>query len=107
MTRDVSSRSGSGPFDDCLRALEHERRREVLTALIDAESPLSVTALADGEERGRLALNHHHLPVLADGGYVDWDRDTGRVRRGPRFDEIGTLLDLLRTHEDDFPWTVV
>jgi hypothetical protein len=97
----------SGSFDDCLRALEHERRRGVVTTLVDVDSPHSVQALAGGDEPCRLALTHTHLPMLADGGYVDWDRDTGCVRPGPRFSEVATLLDLLRTHEDDLPWSVV
>ena len=97
----------SGSFDDCLRALGHGRRREVVTTLSDADAPLSVRALAGGDEQCRLALVHNHLPMLADGGYVDWDRDAGRVRRGPRFDEVAALLDLLRTHGDELPWTVV
>lgn len=97
----------SGSFDDCLRALEHERRRAVVTALTDADSPHSVATLADGDARRRLALMHIHLPMLADGGYVDWDRDTGGVRPGPRFGELVALLALLRIHEDDLPWPVV
>lgn len=101
MPRNVSS----GSFDDCLRALEHGRRREVLAALLDAE-PLRLSAFAD-DERGRVSLTHTHLPVLADMGYIDWDREAGRVRRGPRFDDVATLLALLRTHEDDLPWSVV
>ena len=101
MPRNVSS----GSFDDCLRALEHGRRREVLATLLDAE-PLRPSAFAD-DERGRVSLTHTHLPVLADMGYIDWDREAGRVRRGPRFDDVATLLALLRTHEDDLPWSVV
>jgi len=45
--------------------------------------------------------------VLAEKGYVDWDRDAGRVRRGPRFDDVDAVLSLLLTHEDDLPWTIV
>jgi len=103
MPQEVSS----GSFDDCLRALGHERRREVVTTLTDIDSPISVGALAGGDEQRRLALIHNHLPMLANGGYIDWDRDAGRVRRGPRFDEVATLIDLFRTHGDDLPWSVV
>jgi predicted transcriptional regulator len=100
------ARNGSPtPLDDCLRVLGHERRREVIVALVDA-TPLRTDTLAE-DERRKLALIHNHLPVLADSGYVDWDRETGRIRRGPRFDEADALLELLRTHEDDLPWTVV
>jgi len=101
MPRNVSSNS----FDDCLRALEHERRRAVIAALVDTDS-LGTASLGE-DERTRLSLLHHHLPVLAEKGYVDWDRDAGRVRRGPRFDDVDAVLSLLLTHEDDLPWTIV
>jgi len=97
-------------FDHCLRALEDERRRIVLAALSDVEDPaatVGLTALSGGEAEVRLALIHQHLPMLADGGYVDWNRDPDRVGRGPRFDDAEALLDLIRTHEDDLPWTAV
>jgi len=100
MSREVPSPS----FDDCLRALEDERRRTVISALRDAET-LAVATLADGE-RSECALIHCHLPLLEERGYVDWDRGTGDVRRGPRFDEVATLFDLLRSHEHDLPWTI-
>jgi len=30
--------------------------------------------------------------MLADAGYVEWDRESGQVRRGPRFDEVEPLV---------------
>jgi len=102
MPRNVSSNS----FDECLRALEHERRREVLATLSTTDT-LRLSALDGGDEQVRLSLTHRHLPALAERGYVDWDRDAGYVRRGPRFDNVDALLALLRSHEDDLPWTVV
>jgi len=94
-----------GSFDECLRALEHERRREVLATLLDSE-PLRPSVFA-ADDRERLSLLHTHLPLLADMGYIDWDREAGCVGRGPRFDEVATLLGLLRTHQDALPWPVV
>jgi hypothetical protein len=37
---------------------------------------------------------------LADCGLIDWDPETGTVRRGPAFGEIEPLLDVLVTSQD-------
>jgi len=101
------ARTGSpNTFDDCLGVIEHERRREVLVALRKTDD-LPTTAVVGDDERSGLALIHNHLPALAEEGYIDWDRDAGRIRRGPRFDDVDALLELLRAHEDELPWTVV
>lgn len=77
----MPQRVPSHTLGDCLHAHEHERRRDVLAALQTA-SAVNVTAL------------------------VDWDRETGRVHRGPRFDDTDALLKFLHTHEDDLTWKV-
>ncbi|WP_251344177.1 hypothetical protein [Haloplanus halophilus] len=100
----MSRRFQSSSLDDCLRALEHDRRRDVLTTLSATET-LDLADLGTAD-RDRLSLVHHHLPVLDDLGYVEWESETGRVGRGPRFDEIDALLELLRSHEEDLPWAV-
>ncbi|WP_436928130.1 DUF7344 domain-containing protein [Halosimplex amylolyticum] len=51
----------------------------------------------------RTTLYHVHLPKLAEAGYIAWDRDTNTIRRGPNFDEIGSLLRLMADHEDKLP----
>jgi hypothetical protein len=105
MPRNLASTS----LDECLRALDDERRRDVLVTLLDADDPsatVGLDALAGADDETRLALIHCHLPKLADVGYVDWHRDRGRVGRGPQFDDVGAVLELFRRHEDDLPWTV-
>jgi hypothetical protein len=44
---------------------------------------------------------HCHLPKLASTALVTWDRDTGRVSRGPKFDDIRPLLALLEAHTNE------
>ncbi|WP_224338405.1 DUF7344 domain-containing protein [Haloprofundus halobius] len=51
----------------------------------------------------RTALYHVHLPKLAETGYIEWDADTHTIRRGPHFDEIAPLLQLMADHEDELP----
>lgn len=51
----------------------------------------------------RSALYHVHLPKLAEAAYIEWDADTQTIRRGPNFDEIAPLLQLMADHEDELP----
>jgi hypothetical protein len=46
---------------------------------------------------------HLHLPKLAACGYIQWDKQTHEVSKGPRFGEIEPLLELVQTHSDQLP----
>jgi hypothetical protein len=41
-----------------------------------------------------------HLPMLAEAGVIDWDRESGEVSRGPNFED---LVRFLATDGDDPP----
>jgi hypothetical protein len=94
------------PFDAALDALGHVRRRELLFELLEVgrRGDASV-ALADSADTGThehgVAAEDTHLPKLVEYGYVSWNRDAEEVRRGPDFDEIEPLLELLSDHEDE------
>lgn len=96
-------------FDDCLDALAHVQRRKLLVALLDHnpqdDIPFSVAdAENDIDPFERLVqMRHRHLPKLADYGFIEWDEDTHEVSKGPNFDEIKPILDLLDAHEDELP----
>lgn len=95
----------SEPLDDALDALAHVQRRRLLTALLEHESQ-AVSPVADSEgaaDRDCVALRHIHLPKLASAGFVDWDRERGEVSRGPAFEDIRPLLELLIEHEGALP----
>jgi len=34
---------------------------------------------------------------------VEWDRETGTISRGPRFDEIEPVLELIENHPEELP----
>jgi hypothetical protein len=51
-------------------------------------SPEDLSAEDDETELLKAELFHTHLPKLEGAGYIEWDRETQRIRRGPRFDEI-------------------
>lgn len=91
-------------IDSVLEGLSNRRRRLILVLLKDG----AIESVADAAVRGRdntgeVMLVHNHLPKLAKSGYVDWDRDTGEISKGPRFDEIEPLLDMIEAHADELP----
>lgn len=95
------------PFDAALDALGLAQRRELLFALLErgrlGDAPVTLADSADrtDTEEGRVATDDTHLPKLVEYGYVRWDRDVGAVERGPDFEEIEPLLELLSDHRDE------
>lgn len=96
-------------FDVMLEVLSNVQRRKLLVALMESnpqgESP---AVLADDEdERERMEqlieMQHVHLPKLEEYGFIEWDQEKEEVTKGPTFDEIRPLLELLVAHEDELP----
>lgn len=82
-----------------VEALRHPYRRGVLFALL-SHNPRDLDELPsaalrrggdDGEDIHR-ELNETHLPILDEAGFIDWDRDSGKVTKGDRFEEIAAVL---------------
>lgn len=48
-----------------------------------------------------LSLTHVHLPKLADVGFIEWDRESGDLSKGPNWEEIAPLLRLMWDHQDE------
>lgn len=97
-------------LDESLIALSHPHRRRILTLLYDQnpreEAEFSVDELADDADALDhlvLEIHHRHLPKLADAGFIDWDRDADVITRGPRFDKIAPLIELMVNHRDELP----
>lgn len=100
----------TGALDGLFDVLSHPYRRRILIRLHDRnpreESSFSTDSVGEeGVDTDRLGieLHHHHLPKLEAAGFIDWDRDADAIRRGPRFDEIAPLLDLMDRHSDELP----
>jgi predicted transcriptional regulator len=96
-------------FDKMADALADVQRRKLLIALL-AHNPQddSPVVIADSESDADaierlVTMNHVHLPKLVDYGFIEWDRDSHEVAKGPNFDEIRPLLELLDDHEDELP----
>lgn len=86
--------------NEIYRALAATSRRVLLSELMDVTEGTSLT-LPDAvmtpahtltSEELQRQLYHTHLPLLADLGYVRWTTDPLRARRGPKFEEIATVL---------------
>ncbi|WP_246983352.1 DUF7344 domain-containing protein [Halorientalis marina] len=90
-------------------ALADVQRRKLLVALLE-HNPQddSAVVIADSESESDaverlVSMQHVHLPKLTDYGFIEWDEDTHEVMKGPNFDEIRPLLELLDDHEDELP----
>ncbi|WP_336339008.1 DUF7344 domain-containing protein [Haloarcula brevis] len=101
-------------LSELFEMLSHTYRRRILMAVAhhnpNSEDDITSEGVTDEDENDDEALNHlstefyHvHLPKLADAGLINWNRDTGVITRGPRFEEIEPLLTLMQDHEDELP----
>lgn len=97
-------------FDEVLDALGDVQRRRLLLALAEANpqddrpiEPEDVTFDEAELERLLVRLHHVHLPKLEAYGFISWNRETNEVTKGPEFDEIQPLLELLNDHLDELP----
>lgn len=89
-----TSRRDSPSIDETLKALEDPFRRDVIKCCVSSPDQIfDVHELADAivsareeleEEVDRegllLALHHHHLPLLAESGVIDFDPQGGQLR---------------------------
>jgi len=102
-------------WDELLRALAADPRRQIAISLLDTPPGASVSlpehavnpnVPVDPEETRR-ALRHKHLPLLADLGFVEWGTDPLVASRGPRFDEVAVLFESLYGSATNLPDSLV
>lgn len=95
--------------DTAFRLLANRHQRRLLLWFAEADPdeeaaiPADLAFLGDDVEQIESELRHTHLPMLAEAGVLDWDRGADSVRRGPLFDEMQPLLDVLVAHRDRLP----
>lgn len=101
------------PTDRVFEALANAYRRRLLLALFDANpqadddlDPLDLlegAGTTDDPAAVRVKLAHVHLPKLADMGLIEWDRQSDELSKGPNWDEIAPLLQLIADNRDELP----
>lgn len=107
MHREESESVLLNPRVDRIFDIMSTRHRRLILLLVKRETIHTVNdvvARATGDSDAlEIQLTHNHLPKLADEGYIEWDRDTGEISKGPRFDEIEPLLELIENYTDGIP----
>ncbi|WP_276258973.1 DUF7344 domain-containing protein [Haloglomus litoreum] len=92
--------------DSAFEALTHEQRRTLLLALLESNpqeagvaSLTGKSELTDAEQREQIEMFHVHLPKLEDYGYIEWNKETDQIIKGPQFDEIRPLLECIASND--------
>ncbi|QFU84563.1 transcriptional regulator (plasmid) [Natronorubrum aibiense] len=57
----------------------------------------------DSAKGSEMMVTHNHLPRLAEADFIVWDQETDEVAKGPRFEEIRPLLELIDSHAGELP----
>jgi len=93
-------------MDDQFEALADTHRRRLLVSLLE-HNPQEKLPIPEGVYLGekdvadlKVEMLHIHLPKLAEAGFIRWEPGTRSVVKGPAFDEIRPLLELLDTYAD-------
>ncbi len=94
-------------LDTLFMLLSDSHRRRLLTELAE-DTPRSVETLVDTAARENprspeIELYHNHLPKLQEAGVIEWEMDTGTIRRGPQFDTVAAIVGVLRSNQDALP----
>lgn len=92
------------------RAVANVQRRRLLIHMLE-HNPEDESKIYAGDEETSdeeltnllVEMNHTHLPLLEDYGFIERDRDDHQVMKGPNFDEIRPLLEMMVAHEDELP----
>lgn len=105
-----SSPSEDVTLDRMFTSLSDPTRRHILTTLVDYAphdsdefAPLELEPADEPLGQFRAELYHNHLPRLDRAGFVEWDRRSDTVARGPNFEEIEPLVGLMDDHRDELP----
>lgn len=102
-------------WDQCFRAVAAEPRRQIITSLLDTPPTQSVSLpegamnpnLPADPETLRVKLHHNHLPMLAEGGYIEWESEPFEAFRGPQFEEVAAIFEALYSTASEIPESLV
>lgn len=102
-TRQFDTDAVVSHWNRVFRVLTEEPRRQLLLSLLDIPPSAWVDLPNAAQSRHyhgtrrnlRIELQHSHLPALAEADYVEWRDSPFEARRGPNFDEVGVVLDII------------
>lgn len=109
------NKNWSERWDQLYEALGAEPRRMIISSLLDEPRerrlPLPDAAESPNQpmdsETLSIKLRHHHLPLLAEAGYVHWEGEPFVVQRGPRFEEPALMIEMVTESIDELPTPLV
>jgi hypothetical protein len=116
MSIDPSGESAwSERWDQLFGVLSAKTRRMILISLAEApqERRLRLPDAAELPNRSMetekltTLLQHHHLPALADAGYVCWESEPFVVQRGPNFEEAEFIVNKVLDSVDEIPQSLI
>lgn len=110
--------------DEVFEALADEQRRELLVELLESgrydvpelssssqemaeanqeflREYLSTDRESNADDKELIRMHLVHVPKLADDRFIEWDRDNYVATKGPRFDELVPVLELIDELRDD------
>lgn len=98
-------------WDAVFRALSKEPRRQLIVSLLDAgpddSVPLPESAMMPNvpsePQTLSLELQHDHLPMLAEMGFITWEPEPLLAFRGPRFEEVEVVFNALQAEATTLP----
>jgi hypothetical protein len=100
----------SSETDDIFEVLSNAYRRQLLIALLEHNpqddhdrDPLDIVSDGPDPEVLEIELTHRHLPMLEQKGYISWNRETNEISKGPNWEQIAPLLELISDHRDELP----
>lgn len=80
--------------DRYFTALAREPRRDLLRSVL--QQPRHRVQIRERGSRERVVeLVHVHLPLLEDADLIEWDRESRTIARGPNYDELEPVIELL------------
>ncbi|WP_144901928.1 hypothetical protein [Halobellus captivus] len=102
-------------WDRVVESMTAEPRRQLIVALLDASPGVSVELpeaainpnVPTDPESLRIELCHQHLPKLAEMGFIEWDTEPLRATRGPRFEEVGVVVEAVHRSAGELPDSLV
>lgn len=109
LTQRMKKCNRENQFDTVLESLSSSYRRQLLMALLHHNpqddhdhDPMDLSSESDNEVM-QSDIIHNHLPKLEELGYIEWERTTNQVKKGPNWNEIAPLLQLINNHRDELP----